>query len=212
MTRTQVLQEIRRMRFREASGDGGNGGSVAGGVCAALDRRPGRAGRVGLGTARPSTRWCAPRRFDGWNVHFYSFYRRHHAGTRLHLGEEHVAARGWFGAGQAPAPARARAARGDVLHQDGSTHQWAPGQHWDLIITLDDATSKHYSFRRGAPHRFGAGHREPGAALEPVYRPRLATGTTPEARSTETTRAVRARDAPARRRDDSRASPEARGR
>ena len=32
-----------------------------------------------------------------------------------------------------------------MLHQDGSTHEWAPGQHWDLIITLDDATSKHYS-------------------------------------------------------------------
>ena len=32
-----------------------------------------------------------------------------------------------------------------MLHQDGSTHQWVPGQLWDLIITLDDATSEHYS-------------------------------------------------------------------
>ena len=32
-----------------------------------------------------------------------------------------------------------------MLHQDGSTHQWVPGQYWDLVITLDDATSEHYS-------------------------------------------------------------------
>ena len=32
-----------------------------------------------------------------------------------------------------------------MLHQDGSTHQWVSGTHWDLIITLDDATSEHYS-------------------------------------------------------------------
>ena len=35
--------------------------------------------------------------------------------------------------------------RGMMLHQDGSTHEWVPGQHWDLVITLDDATSEHYS-------------------------------------------------------------------
>lgn len=34
---------------------------------------------------------------------------------------------------------------GMMLHQDGSTHQWAPGKYWDLIVTLDDATSEIYS-------------------------------------------------------------------
>ena len=34
---------------------------------------------------------------------------------------------------------------GMMLHQDGSTHQWVPGQWWDLIVTLDDATSEIYS-------------------------------------------------------------------
>ncbi len=34
---------------------------------------------------------------------------------------------------------------GMMLHQDGSTHQWVPGQWWDLIVTLDDATSVIYS-------------------------------------------------------------------
>jgi hypothetical protein len=32
-----------------------------------------------------------------------------------------------------------------MLHQDGSTHEWVPGCQWDLIATLDDATSTLYS-------------------------------------------------------------------
>ena len=31
---------------------------------------------------------------------------------------------------------------GMMLHQDGSTHEWVPGCQWDLIVTLDDATSE----------------------------------------------------------------------
>lgn len=34
---------------------------------------------------------------------------------------------------------------GMLLHQDGSDHEWAPGQQWDLIVTMDDATNEHYS-------------------------------------------------------------------
>ena len=34
---------------------------------------------------------------------------------------------------------------GMLLHQDGSTHQWVPGKMWDLIVTMDDATSETYS-------------------------------------------------------------------
>ncbi len=34
---------------------------------------------------------------------------------------------------------------GMMLHQDGSSHQWVPGQWWDLIVTMDDATSDLYS-------------------------------------------------------------------
>jgi len=34
---------------------------------------------------------------------------------------------------------------GMMLHQDGSSHQWVDGQWWDLIVTLDDATSEIYS-------------------------------------------------------------------
>jgi len=32
-----------------------------------------------------------------------------------------------------------------MIHQDGSTHEWVTGQMWDLIVTMDDATSEHYS-------------------------------------------------------------------
>ena len=38
-----------------------------------------------------------------------------------------------------------RALPGMMLHQDGSSHQWVPGQWWDLIVTMDDATSEIYS-------------------------------------------------------------------
>ena len=38
-----------------------------------------------------------------------------------------------------------RALVGMMLHQDGSTHQWVADQYWDLIVTLDDATSEIYS-------------------------------------------------------------------
>ena len=34
---------------------------------------------------------------------------------------------------------------GMMLHQDGSGHEWVMGQWWDLIVTLDDATSEVYS-------------------------------------------------------------------
>ena len=34
---------------------------------------------------------------------------------------------------------------GMMLHQDGSRHAWVPGQWWDLIVTMDDATSDVYS-------------------------------------------------------------------
>jgi len=34
---------------------------------------------------------------------------------------------------------------GMMLHQDGSSHEWVPGQRWDLIVTMDDATSEVYS-------------------------------------------------------------------
>lgn len=34
---------------------------------------------------------------------------------------------------------------GMMLHQDGSRHEWVAGQWWDLIVTLDDASSEIHS-------------------------------------------------------------------
>ncbi len=38
-----------------------------------------------------------------------------------------------------------RALPGMMLHQDASSHQWVKDQWWDLIVTMDDATSEIYS-------------------------------------------------------------------
>ena len=38
-----------------------------------------------------------------------------------------------------------RALPGMMLHQDGSSHAWVPGRWWNLIVTMDDATSEIYS-------------------------------------------------------------------
>ena len=90
-------------------------------------------------------------RYDGWNVkHFHRFHRREHAGTRSCTWVKNTLQRAGLVA-KAPARGRHRRRRerapvpGMMLHQDGSTHPWVPGQLWDLIITLDDATSEHYS-------------------------------------------------------------------
>ncbi len=90
-------------------------------------------------------------RYDGWNVkHFYSHYRREHAGKRSYTWVKTVLQRAGL---VALAPGRGKhrrrrersPLRGMMLHQDGSTHEWVPGKYWDLIITLDDATSEHDS-------------------------------------------------------------------
>jgi hypothetical protein len=32
-----------------------------------------------------------------------------------------------------------------MIHQDGSRHEWLPGQWQDLIVTMDDAMGEVYS-------------------------------------------------------------------
>jgi len=32
-----------------------------------------------------------------------------------------------------------------LIHQDASTHAWVPDEQWDLVVTMDDATSEVYS-------------------------------------------------------------------
>lgn len=91
------------------------------------------------------------KRYEGWNVnHFYAWYRREHGGTRSYTWVKNTLQRQGVVA-RAPGRGKHRKRRersplpGMMIHQDGSTHEWVPGQKWDLIVTMDDATNEHYS-------------------------------------------------------------------
>ena len=91
------------------------------------------------------------KRYAGWNVnHFYAWYRREHGGTRSYSWVKN-ALQGQGVVAKAPGRGKHRKRRerapliGMMIHQDGSTHEWVPGQKWDLIVTMDDATNEHYS-------------------------------------------------------------------
>jgi len=89
-------------------------------------------------------------RHSGWNVkHFHSWYKRE-GGTRGYtwvkkrLQEAKLVPK----ADKRGAHRKRRersALPGMMIHQDGSSHEWVAGQKWDLIVTMDDATSEHYS-------------------------------------------------------------------
>jgi hypothetical protein len=89
-------------------------------------------------------------RHTGWSArHFHTWYQRS-GGTRSYtwvktrLQEARMVK-------EAPRRGAHRKRRerapwpGMMLHQDGSRHEWVPGKKWDLIVTMDDATSEHYS-------------------------------------------------------------------
>ncbi len=90
------------------------------------------------------------RRHQGWNAcHFHDWYTQQ-GGTRSYTWVKNQLQQ----AKAIPKSKRKGAHRkrreasalpGMMIHQDGSTHEWAPGQKWDLISTMDDATNEHYS-------------------------------------------------------------------
>jgi transposase len=90
-------------------------------------------------------------RYSGFNVkHFYSWYRRLHGGGRSYTWVKNtLQAQGVVKKAPKRGAHRRKRPRspyaGMMLHQDGSTHEWVKGKRWDLIITLDDATNEHYS-------------------------------------------------------------------
>ena len=89
-------------------------------------------------------------RYGGWNVKHFHAWSRKDGGTRRYT---------WVKKRRQEADLVSKAAKrgphrkrrersalpGMMIHQDGSTHEWVPGKKWDLIVTLDDATSEHYS-------------------------------------------------------------------
>jgi len=90
-------------------------------------------------------------RYTGWTVkHVHERWQQEHGGTRSYSWTTKTLQ----AAGQVTRAPRRGAHRkkrprnplpGMMLHQDGSTHEWVPGCQWDLIVTLDDATTEIYS-------------------------------------------------------------------
>ena len=89
-------------------------------------------------------------RHEGWNVrHFYAWYKRD-GGCRSYTWVKNrlqdVKLVPKFDKRAVHRKRRERSPiPGMLLHQDGSTHEWVKGKLWDLIVTMDDATSEHYS-------------------------------------------------------------------
>jgi len=89
-------------------------------------------------------------RHEGWNAkHFHSWYRKE-GGSRSYtwvkktLQENGVVEK-------TPGKGRHRERRerapweGMMIHQDASSHPRVPGQIWNLVVTMDEASNAHYS-------------------------------------------------------------------
>ncbi len=175
MTWARVLQEVRQMRFEElyerrqqrtltmaAAADilgitertfrRWSGRYDTEGAAGLQDRRIGRASARAVPVdevLRMVTLYQT--RYTGWTVkHFHERWQAEHGGTRSYTWTKktlqaagHVARASRRGAHRKKRPRKPLP--GLMLHQDGSTHEWVPGCQWDLIVTLDDATSEIYS-------------------------------------------------------------------
>ena len=175
MRRTEVLQGIRLMRFEEilertrsrelsqeeaASALGMSERTFrrwrkrhdADGAEGLYDRRLGKVSsrRVLVDTVMKALELFDTRYFDFTAKHFWDKLKSEHGfkpsynWLRLSLqANGRIAKAPRRGAHRRKRPRRALP--GMMLHQDGSTHHWAGDQSWDLIVTMDDATSDIYS-------------------------------------------------------------------
>ena len=175
MRRTERLQGLRRMKFEDVYGRAYRGelsqveaAEILGmsersfrryrdrfeaeGSEGLYDRRLGRASlrRAGVDEVMAMLTLFDTRYWDFTAKHFWEKlvsehdFKRSYNWVRLSLqahGRTHSAPR--RGAHRRKRPRRPLA--GMMLHQDGSTHHWAGDQSWDLIVTMDDATSDIYS-------------------------------------------------------------------
>lgn len=174
MKRTELLQEIRTMRFEEAFSiwtEGRITQEEAARMLGVTDRsfrryinryhENGLEGLLDKRITQTSAR-KAPvdevmalverykNRYDGWTVkHYYSWYRRTGGQRSYSWVKNSLQRQGVVKKAPKRGAHRKRRERapiaGMLLHQDGSTHQWVPGKMWDLIVTMDDATGEHYS-------------------------------------------------------------------
>ena len=89
--------------------------------------------------------------YTGWTVkHVHEHWQQEHGGHRSYSWTKktlqaagHVARAPRRGAHRKKRPRTPLPSM--MLHQDGSTHEWVPDSQWDLIVTLDDATTELYS-------------------------------------------------------------------
>jgi transposase len=174
MRRTEILQEILKMRFEEAYGGWTSGrlsqeeAAVLLGVCSRTFRRYinryddyGLEGILDKRLTQASFR-RAPvdevmavsehyrTKHMGWNVkHFHSWYQRDGGHRSYTWVKNTLQSKGLITKAPKRGVHRKRRERapipGMMLHQDGSSHEWVAGKKWDLIVTMDDATSEHYS-------------------------------------------------------------------
>lgn len=89
-------------------------------------------------------------RHMGWNVkHFFGWYVRDGGKRKYTWVKKELQKAGLVKKAKKRGGHRTRREPapipGMMLHQDGSTHEWVPGKQWDLIVTMDDATNEHYS-------------------------------------------------------------------
>ena len=89
--------------------------------------------------------------FAGWNVaHFHSKYKAELSGARSYSWLKSVLqGAGVVKACKVRGKHRIKRERmplaGMMIHQDASTLRWVPDSVWDLVVTMDDATSEHTS-------------------------------------------------------------------
>ena len=88
--------------------------------------------------------------YTGWKVkHYYRWYQREDGKRSYTWVKKTLQSEGLVSKASKKGVHRKRRDRsplpGMMLHQDGSRHEWVPGKKWDLIVTMDDATSEHYS-------------------------------------------------------------------
>ena len=175
MNRTEVLREVRMLRFAEVYG-AWRGKRVtqtrAAEVLGVSDRtfrrwaaRYEARGLEGLRDMRstggshrkaPDAEVAAletlyAREYAGWNVrHFWERYREAHGGARSYTWvKNRLQAAGLVKRGRRRGRHRKwrprKPVEGLMLHQDASTHGWFGDRKRDLVITMDDATSRIYS-------------------------------------------------------------------
>ena len=87
-------------------------------------------------------------RHEGWSVrHFYSWRRRDGGERSYGWVKDKLQQAGAVPKSKGRGRRRKRRERspwpGMPLHQDSSSHEWVEGRRWDLIVTMDDATSEH---------------------------------------------------------------------